>query len=300
MSDLSFPGVKIKFRATSEQMFFVNNIPPKTNDLIYVERSGITLPSPNYCMERIRSSNTLFTVFVFEYIYSGYGYVEMEGKKYKLCPGDMYVLGARSSHKYYPDANDPFKKIWINVRGTAISALMDMYFPDFSLIVSQNASPEYFEEMRDIFSSFSSYTDMNCEISAVLFKIMLRIHQSNPFIIKQPSNHAKKAKSIIDKSYDYKLTVKEIGKAMNLDACYVSKLFKEAYGTSIKQYLLDRKFDAAKELLRNEELSLEEISEELSFSSTYQFNTAFKAFIGITPTEYRHRQSNNKKDGGNV
>ena len=59
------------------------------------------------------------------------------------------------------------------------------------------------------------------------------------------------------------------------------------YGTLIQ----DVKCDVAQQLLRDTQMSVQQIAEALRFSSAANFSTAFRRWSGLPPSEYRRAQS---------
>jgi AraC-like DNA-binding protein len=65
------------------------------------------------------------------------------------------------------------------------------------------------------------------------------------------------------------------------------RAFKEAYGETPGQYLTHRRIERAEDLLRTANLTVTEICHLVGFSSVGTFTRRFKAWTGLTPTEYR-------------
>ena len=57
------------------------------------------------------------------------------------------------------------------------------------------------------------------------------------------------------------------------------------------EYYSDLKISTAKKLLRENELSIKEISEKLCFDTPNYFSKTFKKIVGLTPSEYKKRIS---------
>lgn len=73
--------------------------------------------------------------------------------------------------------------------------------------------------------------------------------------------------------------------------CHMSKyhflrVFKSVTGTTPLQYRSRIRIDHAKEMLKNSNSSVSEISENLGYSSIAYFSAAFKKATGLSPTEY--------------
>ncbi|MFV0134465.1 helix-turn-helix transcriptional regulator [Streptomyces sp. HMX87] len=65
------------------------------------------------------------------------------------------------------------------------------------------------------------------------------------------------------------------------------RAFKEAYGGTPRQYLTHRRIDRAEDLLRTANLTVTEVCHLVGFSSLGTFSARFKAWTGLTPSEYR-------------
>lgn len=66
----------------------------------------------------------------------------------------------------------------------------------------------------------------------------------------------------------------------------LQKLFQEKCGQGIIEYFSHMKIDAAKQLIRNEQMNFTQIAETLGYSSIHYFSRQFKAICGMTPSEY--------------
>ena len=74
---------------------------------------------------------------------------------------------------------------------------------------------------------------------------------------------------------------------MNISPQYLSRLVFEASGAAASDWINRAVTLQAKLLLRSSGLTVEQIAEELHFSTTPYFCRFFKREVGITPTEYR-------------
>ena len=88
-----------------------------------------------------------------------------------------------------------------------------------------------------------------------------------------------------------KLSIDTIASKISYSKAYVFKQFKKATGKSVMEYFTELKIKKAKELIRDGELSIKEISEKLSFDTPNYFTKVFKKTCNITPSEYKKRIS---------
>ena len=71
------------------------------------------------------------------------------------------------------------------------------------------------------------------------------------------------------------------------DYSYLSSLFSSVEGVTIEKYLINQKIEKVKELLVYDELSLNEISYQLGYSSVQHLSNQFKKITGLTPSHFK-------------
>jgi AraC-like DNA-binding protein len=101
--------------------------------------------------------------------------------------------------------------------------------------------------------------------------------------------HLRRAKDLIDRDYARELEVGTIAREAHASPAHFSRSFKKAFGETPHQYLLRRRIERAKELLRSTGLSVTEVSLEVGFRSLGSFSTAFRGLVGESPSEYASR-----------
>jgi AraC-like DNA-binding protein len=79
----------------------------------------------------------------------------------------------------------------------------------------------------------------------------------------------------------------EIAYHLGLRPTSFCRAFKQSTGLSPHQYLLSHRINCAKEMMRDQDLSLTAIALDCGFSSSSQFSVAFKRIVGAPPREYR-------------
>lgn len=82
--------------------------------------------------------------------------------------------------------------------------------------------------------------------------------------------------------------VDTLAKVVGLNRSYLSTLFKKEMGTSVSEYIVSKRMEVAKNMLRFSDYTYAEISAILAFSSQSHFNRVFRAKTGYTPKEFRN------------
>ncbi|MCR5189112.1 MAG: helix-turn-helix domain-containing protein [Treponema sp.] len=116
---------------------------------------------------------------------------------------------------------------------------------------------------------------------------------------KSLARYSKPVQKIIDYIYDNlheKIQLSALAQAAGLSESYISRLFHKETGSSISTYIIEKKVDAAKNLLIYTEYSTSEISNFLNFSSESHFISTFKSKAGTTPKKFRLYNFRKKED----
>lgn len=85
------------------------------------------------------------------------------------------------------------------------------------------------------------------------------------------------------------VSVQDLANLTGLSESYLSTLFKKEMGKSVSEYIMSKKMEAARNMLRYTDYSYAEISAILNFSSQSHFIRTFKAHNGVTPKQYREK-----------
>ncbi len=93
----------------------------------------------------------------------------------------------------------------------------------------------------------------------------------------------------IYKHLHQRITVPDLAEQAGLTESYLSTLFKKETGRSISDYVLDRRIEAASNMLKFSNYSCADIGAILAFSSQSHFIRVFKARTGQTPRAFRER-----------
>ena len=86
-----------------------------------------------------------------------------------------------------------------------------------------------------------------------------------------------------------------LAKKLGHDYSYLSNLFSSVEGLTIEKYIINQKIEKVKELLVYDELSLNEISFQLGYSSVQHLSNQFKKVTGLTPSHFKKLKENKRK-----
>src|SRR5262245_25555234 len=91
----------------------------------------------------------------------------------------------------------------------------------------------------------------------------------------------------IEANLDQPLTLDSMAAHVGISPLYLARAFKAAIGQSPHQYVLARRIERAKELLRNTEMPIIDVALSVGFSSQSHLSHWMIRHTGITPAVYR-------------
>lgn len=96
---------------------------------------------------------------------------------------------------------------------------------------------------------------------------------------------------MIDIDLTRALTLQYFADVLNVNKCYLSDLFRRETGTTITEYVTERRIERASDLLLMTQQTVQMISEQVGILDVHYFNRLFKKKRGMTPGQYReHRE----------
>ena len=101
--------------------------------------------------------------------------------------------------------------------------------------------------------------------------------------------HLRRARDLMDRRYAEALDVATLARAALMSSAHFSRQFRAAYGETPYSYLMTRRIERAKALLRRGDLSVTEVCLEVGCTSLGSFSARFTELVGETPTAYRAR-----------
>ncbi len=91
----------------------------------------------------------------------------------------------------------------------------------------------------------------------------------------------------IDKNFTSPVTAATLADHCFYNPAYLGRIFKAVYGKSMKEYIREKRMQYAMDLLRNTQLSIEEICARVGYNGKTQFYKNFKSYYGTSPGEFR-------------
>lgn len=156
-----------------------------------------------------------------------------------------------------------------------------------------SSSYQEFKKIEIIFREFLSKSkdaDKLFVLGKVYDLLAMLLKNSENKTVEKTSKHNQLTQSVVDyiiHNYTSIAKAQDVAYHFQLSNSHLATLFKNEYGMTLNKFLSDFKMRKAQELLRQKELSVAEIADELNYSNQFNFSRAFKNEFGISPTKWR-------------
>jgi len=232
--------------------------------------------------------------FLIHYVHKGKGVFHFNNAVYHLTPNQGFLICPDMLTHYRADMKDPWSYSWVGFHGLKAEAYLRQ--------ANLSASSPVFEYRRDDFLK-DCLTQMietknlekgrEARLIGLLYIFISKLIEE--FGAAAPSGknanrkeeYFRKAVEFIGMNYSRKIRIEEISRYIGLDRSYLFSIFKQYCGASPQKYLINYRIGKACELMRNNELSIGDVSRSVGYEDTLLFSKVFKKLKGVSPREYR-------------
>ncbi len=210
-------------------------------------------------------------------IYRHTGSIAIGSRAFLYNPGDIAVIppGARVTHD---KIGDDTMVQWLDFELPGTTG------PDVSLpLLTRQESPEWLD--KEIAGAMVMVGRTTKMISAVLWATLWRIHKPASYYREFEELYI--AEQHIKNSLHLPLRVADIAWKAGVSTRTLLRMFRQAHGVSVEEYLTMTKADTARRLLANTDQSIKQISAAVGISSYQHFNNLIRGSTGMSPTDYR-------------
>lgn len=172
------------------------------------------------------------------------------------------------------------KQMSLEIIGIGIELLKD-YNIDGDTVIGQNFTP--YKMMRNLNTVNEIYNFVN----DILMKILMAIRES---VSEASESGIKKALDYINQNYTENISLYDVANYVHHNESYLSRKIKKALGMSFVQYLTKLRMERAVELLKNPDVVIQEVAQQVGYSDYRYFSSIFKKHTGYSPKEFSKKK----------
>lgn len=240
-------------------------------------------------------------VYVLHFITDGYGYVEENGELKRLGPNDVFLVYRNQISHYYADETNPWTYMWVGFLGLKAPAYIRYAGFSSEKLIGHFENCLIIKSYIQQIITCRTYTVSNelkrnsalMEILALLIDNAKNDLNFTHHSLKQ--EYIEQAKNYIDKNIDKNLSVNAISESIGINRSYLTRIFKEVLNIAPQEYIKQFRINRGALLLQNPNTKIAVVARSVGYSDSMTFSKLFKAYKGMTPTEYRQMIFDNSK-----
>lgn len=267
------------FKVRSNQNYIYHSY-RKYHPFLCIYDAAILYPDKTYRHTR----NPSYAGHLFEYIVSGKGYIDCDGRRYTVSAGDCIYISKSCSVTYFADSEEPYTKLWFSADGALPEKLCEALGFTGELFICKR---DLYGEFQRIFHILENDGFELERMSKHLVGIMLALFGNSSESPTEDMSLPCQIKAYIDTVITSAPTVDGIASHFGISSATVIRRFKGEYGETPNEYIKRGRMQMAEAMLRNTDYSVSRIAHLLCFCSQSYFSEAFKSFFGVYPTQYR-------------
>ena len=228
------------------------------------------------------------------YIVGGDGQFRIEDRLYPVQANQMVIVNPNVLHTEVSYESHPLEYIVLGIEGLELSVTGSQE-SRFRLVDCRGGSDiltclrHILQETQSAQSGYEAICQAYMEI------LILRLMRVTRFSVASgsppASNQCAAVRHYIDTHYKEPLSLDTLAQQAHLNKFYLAHAFREEYGMSPIHYMITRRVEESRYLLRETDMSMSQIARILGFSSASYFSQSFRKAEGISPMEYRKQMA---------
>ncbi len=226
------------------------------------------------------------------FITDGHGRFRTQYEDIPVAIHDMIFVNANVLHTELSQADSPLMYIVLGVEGLEAIAGADGY----SMLHIHTGWKELasclnlmLQESYEALPGHEEVCHSLLEVALVLLGRQKDLSFSGETAASRSSRECELVRRYIDNHFKENLTLDQLAQLAHLNKYYLAHAFRAEFGTSPINYLISRRIEESRFLLRETDHTLSLISQMLGFSSLSYFSQCFRRVEGVSPMEYRKK-----------
>lgn len=251
------------------------------SDDFYLYELGTNKCEPLYSYEHLVKNR-----IIIHFVLNGKGIIRLNGKQYDVGPHQIFLIPQDTRTFYQADKDEPWEYIWFHIGGPKIPLILKEagLTPSHPVYTPMACADKIEALAKDILDNYTR--QYYCV--GTLYKICDYMIENSKFKQEEDYDNSllyvKNVISYIQLKYSEHVKIENIAFSLGLNRSYLTRLFKEATGYSLQEYLLTYRMKMAIKLLSENKLSVSEIAEAVGYTDTFTFSKAFKRHFGKSPS----------------
>ena len=239
-----------------------------------------------------RSELDSFLIFA---VLKGSGTIKTNEKVYHVSEGDCAFINCMEPYEHISDEDNPWELTWVHFYGNNAGAYYELFLQNNEDVpYFHMGNVEVYKNIIDKIMESQNEKDRMSEINTSLYlaELVTAVIRDVVKIKEHKGEHnLTKLREIINERFKEENLFEKLCQENNMDEISINEEYKNKYGIDLCDYILNRRFTYAKELLRFTVKPVKEIVTESGIGNSDLFRHLFIENEGMTAEEYRKKWS---------
>ena len=241
-----------------------------------------------HCFEKYYRKREHSEVFSIELVLEGSMLFSQEDRDYRVMPGEVFLIHLDRQNEFTTGPEKHCHRLACILSGKSLNNLLHatgLFECDVIRLQSDSAVESLMRQCHDEFKH--RRPKFRSRASFLAYHILLelarcRSNQGYPEEIER-------AIEIMEHHLSHRLSLKTLADLLGSSRSSLTRLFDRQFNISPINYFIYLKMEAAKSMLANTTLQIQEISRRTGYDNQLYFSSEFKKRIGCSPREYRKK-----------
>ncbi|MDR2981107.1 MAG: AraC family transcriptional regulator [Puniceicoccales bacterium] len=230
---------------------------------------------------------------------SGTSYWTVEGQPLSLEPNTLYGIAPGVRHAMEKPARESTQFLFCRIAVDNVLKRNPELRADwqgkkfFRLENALVLKPTLLKLVREAVTDNVSRVQITRALIDLFLLEITRLGTQGDMLVPTVTQHKGLARALseIDRNFHRNLSVAHLAGIAGVSPGHFGKLFQAEKNMSPRDYWMEKRIEAAKDVLANTDRSVTDIALDLGFASSQHFAREFKSITGQTPSDYRGRVS---------
>ena len=238
---------------------------------------------------RVRRAGAAETIMII--CANGAGWCELDGVRHEVGAGQLLLIPARTPHRYYADASDPWSIWWLHVTGADVADLVEAIGLTIGKPVASLADPVAgFALVESICDSLERDETWASLIAAAGtgWSLMARLAAER----QRRSGDIEPLQVVQDhlrENLTAPIRLPELAELAGFSTSHFSARFRAFTGYSVIEYAKRLRMARARQLLITSDRTIAEIAASVGYPDPFYFSRVFRTVNGVSPSAFRAR-----------
>ena len=239
-----------------------------------------------HCFEKYYRRREKSEVFSIEFVLDGSMFFAQDGREYRVMPGEVFLVQLDRDNEFTTGPEKHCHRLACSIKGHNLNGILQttgIYEKD---VICLNDAKTFEKLMRECLNSMKNRRPgFRKRASALAYQLLLELE--NSIMRENRPELLVRAIEVMENHLSQRLSLTGLADLLNSSRSSLNRVFQASFEQSPIDYFIQLKMDAAKSMLTNTHMQVQEIANRVGYDNALYFSTEFKKRFGMSPRLFR-------------